>query len=173
MGQTTLGGIKPIYLCSFYRPPDGLKDPILRLTAALNKLYDKSSQPPNIILAGDFNFPNLLWEGGIGSVDPNPTYGPEANHLFIETTKDYGLEQLVSQPTRGNHILDLALITTHPDMLHDLEIVPGISDHEAITFQLNLDVIKLPSNNLHKVYQYHKANTTEIINKIDEFSNIF
>ena len=100
----TLGGIKPIYLCSFYRPPDGLKDPILRLTAALNKLYDKSSQPHNIILAGDFNFPNLLWEGGIGSVDPNPTYGPEANHLFIETTKDYGLEQLVSQPTRGNHI---------------------------------------------------------------------
>ena len=57
-------------------------------------------------------------------------------------------------------------------MLHDLEIVPGISDNEAITLQLNLDVIKSPSNNLHKVYQYHKANTTEIINKMN-FQNIF
>ena len=119
-------------------------------------------QLPSIVLVGNFNFPNLLCEGGIGSVDSNPTYGPEVNHLFIETINDYGLEQLVTQPTRENHILDLVL-STHPGMLHDLEVVPGISDHEAITFQLNLGVIKPPSNNLHKVYQYHKANTIELI----------
>ena len=52
--KLTLSAIKPIYLCSFYRPPDGLKDPILQLKASLSKLYDKSSQLPNIILAGDF-----------------------------------------------------------------------------------------------------------------------
>ena len=97
-------------------------------------------------------------------MDPNPTYGAEANHLFIEISEDYGLEQLVTQPTRENHILDLVLFN-HPDMVHDLKIVPGISDYEAITFQLSLDVIKPLSNNLHKVYQYHKANTIEIIKR--------
>ena len=58
-------------------------------------------------------------------------------------------------------------------MLHDFEVVPGISDHEAITFQLSLGVIKPPSNNLHKVYQYHKANTIELIKEIDIFSKNF
>ena len=41
---------------------------------------------------------------------------------LITFYNDYGLEQLVTQHTRENHILDLVLFT-HPDMLHDLEVV--------------------------------------------------
>ena len=57
--EVTLAAMKPIYLCSFYRPTGGLKDPILQLKASL-AICDKSFQPPSIILAGVFNFPNLL-----------------------------------------------------------------------------------------------------------------
>ena len=51
--------------------------------------------------------------------------------------------------------------------------MPGISDHEAITFQLNFCVNKTSNINLHKVHQYHRANTTEIIKEMDQFSNLF
>ena len=57
---------------------------------------------------------------------------------------------LVTQPMRENNILDLVL-STQLDILHDLEVVPTSSDHEAITFKLNLCVNTPPTNNLHYV----------------------
>ena len=37
-------------------------------------------------------------------------------------------------------------------------------DHEAVNFQLNLSAVqRLPANQYHKVYQYHKANQLGII----------
>ena len=47
-----------------------------------------------------------------------------------------GLEQFVTQVTRNNHTLDL-VFTTHPDLINDINVVPGISDHEAITFKIS------------------------------------
>ena len=62
---------------------------------------------------------------------------------------------IVTQPTKDMqacmHLLDL-IFSTQPEMLCDLKIVPGISDHEAVTFQLNLCVNKPSSINLHKVH---------------------
>ena len=56
---------KPIYICSFYRPPNNLTDPITNLGASLNKI---SIHNPDIIIAGDFNFPSIEWEEGIGCI---------------------------------------------------------------------------------------------------------
>ena len=58
----------------------------------------------------------------------SPVYGYELSALFVETID---FEQLVDLPTRGNHILDL-VISTHPDMVSQVGVVPGISDHEVI-----------------------------------------
>ena len=65
----------------------------------------------------------------------------------METVNDYGFEQLVNLPTRGNHILDL-VISTHPDMVSKVAVVPGISDHEAITFQIDQPLSKPPASKL-------------------------
>ena len=38
-----------------------------------------------------------------------------------------------------------------------------MSDHEAVSFQLNLSVQRLPANQYRKIYQYHKANQLAIV----------
>ena len=65
--------------------------------------------------------------------NPSPAHGRELNSLFLELVDDYGLEQLVYQPTRQGKILDL-ILTSHPDMINNVDVVPGISDHEVIPF---------------------------------------
>ena len=71
---------------------------------------------------------------------------------------------LMYVPTRRNHVLNLVL-STHPDMISQVEVVSGISDHEAITFQLDQLSNRSPARKLQKVYQYHKANISEITEK--------
>ena len=44
----------------------------------------------------------------------------------------YGFEQFVTQPTRENHRLDL-ILSTDLEIIENVQVVPGISDHEAIT----------------------------------------
>jgi len=57
-------------------------DPILDLRTLLSKLSDHN---PGIIIAGDFNFPAIVWDEGIGCVQSSPAYGNEVNSLFIDT----------------------------------------------------------------------------------------
>ena len=74
---------------------------------------------------------------------------------------NYGFEQLVTQPTREVHLLDLVL-SAHPDIIETVQVVPGISNHEAITCQLLLPLDNPAASNLWKVYQYHRANVRGI-----------
>ena len=148
---------KPIYICSFYRPPNKLTEPVTNLRSKI------SAHNPYIIIAGYFNFPSIKWEDGIGCIQSSPTYGSEVNYPFTEVINDSGLEQLVTQTTRSNHLLDL-VFTMHPDLISDVNFVPGISDHEAVTFKIKLSFsIYIPSaKHLRKVYHYHSANTNRI-----------
>ena len=50
---------KPMYLCSFYRPPDSNMHPITQLSESLHKLCLNRAVPPTILLAGDFNLPSI------------------------------------------------------------------------------------------------------------------
>ena len=42
-------------------------------------------------------------------------------------TLDY-IEHFITQATRNNHTLDL-VFAMHPDLINDVNVVPGISDH--------------------------------------------
>jgi len=44
--------------------------------------------------------------------------------------------QYVTTPTRPNNILDLVL--SNNNNIHNLNVIPGISDHDAIQFQLSI-----------------------------------
>ena len=85
---------------------------------------------------------------------------------------NYGFEQFVTQPTREDHLLDLVL-TTDPNIIEIVQEVPGISDHEAIICQLVLYVDKPTSDNLRKVYQYHKADINGIDEEPSNFARFF
>jgi len=70
------------------------------------------------------------------------------------------------------HILDLFL-STHPDIIENVQVVPRISDHEAVTCQLVLPSDKQTGNNLRKVYQYHRADLRGINEEINNFTTSF
>ena len=168
--------ITPIYgetlfICSFYRPPDGNIKPVEDLKSTLLSLGLATNCNNNIIIAGDFNFPSIVWDDGIGYVEPNPTYGREINSLFLDIINEFGLEQQVNEYTRGNHILDIVL-SSQPHTISNVSTVPGMSDHEAVSFEV---LIKLGRYKLEprKIYQFHKANKEVIIAEVHKFAVIF
>ena len=44
---------------------------------------------PQIILGGDFNFPDKTWEDGNGYLQPSPTYGTTTNQLLMGRAKSW------------------------------------------------------------------------------------
>ena len=107
-------------------------------------------------MAEDFNFPDIMRMDGQGSIKPNPIYGIETNAFYLGMLNDYGLEQLLDEPTRKEHLLDLVL-STHPDIICDIAVVPGMSDYEAVTLSIkcNASLCRKPP---HNVYIFHKGN---------------
>ena len=89
--------------------------------------------------------------------------------LCLELMDDYSLEQLVYQPTRQVDIV----LTSDPDMISDIDVVPGISDHEAIYFDINLQS-SLPSDKIpHFVYLYHRRDLNSVKQDMNAFQCTF
>jgi len=162
---------QPLYICSFYRPPDNNPSCLTQLKESLNSLYSVSTTFPNLILAGDFILPGITWLDGCGAPNPNPAYGAELNSLFIDIINDYSLEQLVHFPTRENNILDL-VFSTQPDLISKVCVVPGISDHEAVTFSVS-NSIQAPKKPKHKVFLFHKADLVALKEELLKFWETF
>jgi len=86
----------------------------------------------------------------------------------VDTVNDNNLEQLVNEPTRGNNILDL-LFSSHPSFISNILIIPEISDHQAVTFSLNLNT-RLPVKPMqHPSYLFNKANLSALKSDILHF----
>ena len=158
----------PIYIGSFYRPPSRDPAPISSLHADLEKIYNQS-RIPKLILAGDFNLPSINWD--TCSVEDNPQYGWPVNNAMIELIEQFNLDQKVLKPTRKNNILDLILTTT-PDCIHDVEVVPGMSDHEAVTALCDTNV-QTNKKKPRTVHIYRKANMEGIQKDLSEFAEEF
>ena len=58
----------------------------------------------NLWLLGDFNLPDNDWT--INRFQPSGRY-PTQSKAMVDVALDYGLQQLVDRPTRGEYILDL------------------------------------------------------------------
>ena len=102
---------------------------------------------------------------------PNPTYGFLLNNMFLNILDDFCLEQLVLSTTRKNHILDLVL-TSLPGLFTNVTIVPGMSDHEVVTFWPNVAVRRLTKVK-HKIFLFHKANIEGTKAKLQGFEKDF
>ena len=85
---------------------------------------------------------------------------------------DTSLEQLVFQPTRQRNILDLVL-SSHPDTIFNIEVVPGMSDHEIVVFDINLHTSTPCTKATYSVYLYHKGNLDGIRQDVLNFKNVF
>lgn len=173
--EVTSGSNSKFLICSCYRPPNtdhSWFGEFSRLLGNVSDSYD------NMIISGDFNLPNILWE------TPENTTGSD-EIAFLELLNDYFLTQMNTAATRGNNTLDL-VITNTPEKIRIREILSPedggiLTDHAIILFDL---LALVPRALKHKrfVYDYRNADfiglrsylqqTAVLSNTISEKENI-
>ena len=111
-GKTELLGVHlknlNLLVITIYRPPNTTLE---NFNQAITRLTEILKNPPNqsveIMITGDFNFPHVNWSNMTingGTLDEKA----QASEL-IKVMEEYYLHQVVTEPTRGNNILDLFL----------------------------------------------------------------
>ena len=158
-----------LYIGSYYRQPSSEDlSPLNALDESISKLTNRQSLP-NIILAGDFNLPDINWMDHI--IRDRPQYSNTLNQRVIDMSKDNCLHQMTDEPTRNDNILDLVM-TTNQDLVNDLQIEPGMSDHEIVIANINIGEQR-QGRPERTVYQYKKGNMDGIRMDMKEFSDKF
>ncbi len=159
-------GRPALYVGAFYRKHFGNttldQNYIKELDTALSKI------PPNcqVLLAGDFNLPDVMWEKNY--FPPGGRY-PAVSKQVIDLTQNYNLHQIVTKPTRANNILDL-VFTNVPTLVQSVDVIPGVSDHDGIVsadFLISSRRIKQPRR---KIFLYKKGDFNKINEDIVNYS---
>ena len=119
-------------------------------------------------LCGDFNLPDINWE--MNTVT-NHQYSKPINELFLDLVCDLGLSQSVTDPTRGNNILDL-FFTNNSNLIKKCSVISGVSDHEAVVIESKL-FIKTKKPIKREIRLWNKADMTKMKTDAKNFCNIF
>ncbi|XP_071144075.1 uncharacterized protein [Mytilus edulis] len=144
-------GHKTVYLSSYYNPKTSNEKGYNEYGISI----ERASKIRNafIISAGDFNLPGWDWTTKeIKMHTQCVTY----HEKFADILDDNGMAQLVTKPTRGLNTLDL-VVTNHPESFMRVETLPGLSDHEIVFTEVNLN----PRKSIQKpriIPLYRKAN---------------
>ena len=99
--------------------------------------FESSNHHPNIIVAGVFKLGDIDWSADV-QLAINQATSTQHNRLF-RITEDFSLTRHVkclTRPTSGK-TLDL-LFSSYPHVISDDHTVPGMSDHLAILFHINV-----------------------------------
>ena len=125
----------------------------------LDKSLQLASQDKckNIILAGDFNCPDIDWNN---LTVKNNAQDKDIQRSMLELTSVHGLTQIHDEPTRGNNQLDLVL-TSNPSLVKSSTNIPGISDHAIIITDMDTKP-HYQKTKATKRYIYSKANWDNI-----------
>ena len=81
-----------------YRPPGQTQE----LDNEMYRVLRQSLQNSESVILGDFNLPHIDWQT-LSGVETE-------SHKMLEFLEDNFLHQLVTEPTRGNNILDLVIV---------------------------------------------------------------
>ena len=113
----------------------------------------ENNQFSHILVAGDFNYPDIKWE--------NWNSEREESELFLECLRDCFWYQPVQDYTRCRlnqrpSVLDL-IISNEEDMVECLEYLSplGASDHQVLTFQFNCYCSHTKNSSTH--FDYYKG----------------
>ena len=163
--EIKLKGCCDLHVGAFYRPHQGNAESV----TALQESISRANKPNvHIVLGGDFNFPGIDWDT---STIKNTCQYPTLHNNFISILHDNGLEQIVTEPTRGDNTLDL-LITNCPQLFQRVEVIPGLSDHNIPYCELHIRAKRQQQASRPKMI-YSKADwdslrviATDISNKI-------
>ena len=124
---------KCINFASYYRPPNDHLQSLEALHDSLTKIYRSQKTPPNVVIA-DINWTNHQ--------TTNNSTASKHNKL-LEITNDFGLQNMVNDPTciASGNILDL-ILTSNLSIIINTHTTPGMSDHESVTFNVNLNPVR-------------------------------
>ena len=134
-------------LVNLYRPPTCPEVLFKHALSDVSQAIDSLGAPmPSVIMCGDFNLPSVDWTSGtIGSCTIE--IQRQAGALF-EFMNQYCLQQMVSQPTRVNNILDL-FMTNNPEIVWNMEVVNTVlSDHRLVLVETCIDFEESPMTKL-------------------------
>eukprot|EP00112_Aurelia_sp_Birch-Aquarium-sp1_P001313 Seg11385.1 transcript_id=Seg11385.1/GoldUCD/mRNA.D3Y31 product="hypothetical protein" protein_id=Seg11385.1/GoldUCD/D3Y31 len=139
--QLRLPGDKALFIAAHYRHHPitaGLAEYQLdELRSSLNKVFKNQNFPPNIVIAGDSNLPDIEWNNPRYTIK-TPAQWPKAlNEKALAIIKECGLQQMVKGPTRGGNTLD-TVFTNNENLIESVRVVPGISDHCAVLVGLTV-----------------------------------
>ncbi len=142
--ELTTTGNKKLLLAIVYRPPKQMRTD----DTALYEKIKSSIRNITAVVVGDFNCPSINW---------NSLQGDQEGSRLLEMVEDSFLSQIVTQPTRGNNILDLVL-TSDTEVISDCEVGEILSGcyHHMIRFRIRTNH-KLTENKS-KVPDYRNAN---------------
>src|SRR3989442_647926 len=144
---------KPISMGYFYRPPDSTEEQEKFLIDMISKYKTR-----NTIVIGDFNYGDINWK--------NNTAG-SAGKKFLKVCTELSLCQCVKNKTRGNNILDLAMVYEKNFIYKITQMAPlARSDHNVLNILLNVRVKY--KNTFVKCYSYNKANYGILEDKLNE-----
>ena len=143
---------KKIILCSYYRVGTLGIDNHNEFKNFIKKARSRRGVT-GIVIAGDLNLSKTDWNS-YSTTDPT-------DQLFLDTFSNFGLEQLINEPTHklGN-TLDLVL-TDKSGLIANRSVsdckLPCKSDHFCVSFsiQCSFKRIKIPKR---EVYNYKRAN---------------
>ena len=161
-------GKPDLYIGSFYRHTNS--DP-----SSLKSLFDQIIQVsggqklPNMIIGGDFNLPDADWESG--TYRSSPQYGKEVHEKGLEYMSNLFMTQMVSNATRGKNTLDL-IFATCPDLVENVTVQPGISDHEAVEADILLKA-RVTKKKPRLVYMYGKADQAKLRSRLEALGKDF
>lgn len=151
-----------------YRPPNA---DISILESLHDFLYVHSKHYTHIILCGDFNLPMINWD------DLCVRHSCQHAEMLLDLAFSFNLKQVVGTPTRvtssSKTILDLVLISEAvSETGFTVEVLPGISDHEAILFKSNLqqNIIRCPDK---EVLDFGRAADESLIDYLEQDFDIF
>jgi hypothetical protein len=159
---TTASDMK-LLVASCYRPPNEDQTWMERFN---NFLGGVCSNHANIVLAGDFNLPQISWNS------PETTTGVSES-TFIELLHDYFLVQLNNTATRGDNILDL-VITNIPDLVKVCDVwspaeAEIFTDHNVINFELLFHPKRAPKIQ-RTVYDYRRGDFTALRSALESLN---
>lgn len=106
-----------------------------------------------MVLGGDFNLPDLTWSDD-GCACKTMTRLNIDMKCMVDSL---GFTQHVLVPTRGHNILDL-LLCNHPDIVKRIDVIPSISDHDAVVATLRFQRARVKLSSDRKVFLYEKGN---------------
>ena len=167
-----------LFLINVYRPPGCKSQLFIQTVESLRNLLKNTEQysqsAPNILIFGDFNFPNIIWRQGSGYLNQQSdtrTLGEERKQAIclLEFAEEFFLDQLIKTPTRNRNILDLMFSNNH-QLIHDYSVICNsrLSDHYIVKFCLNYEQNMTKTTSKKKSFYKTKLNEYDFFNASEE-----